>query len=346
MKTLLVGFVWLTPAFAFAAESVEFVNKFVQVHQLSSTQAVAVGRLLTSGTSTRNIGTEDPNVLTGPNRSFHMTTRQKCIDKVLKTGLIQQNPEYQKKCGAPWMAPVSSGSCIDQFEFPNMPCEYPMVWTTSAKAKQICEAMGKRVCNSHEWEGACTGRPRSPSSYLFEIADRSARRATINRSREKIYAFQFIEKLNRLTDTRGVCGVYAADDLEMDEPMRANPSQYFAGNGKSLGCDPSTGTSAYKTCGTNSWPSGFKNYCRSSSDVYDLHGNLAEVTSLPETPSQIADGQSHIGGTERKGSFFVYRPDYPDDCLVRQPYEHYGNYATDKMEFYQEGFRCCKDPVN
>lgn len=332
---------------AFAAESPEFVEKLSRVHQLSAQQAAMVSRLLTQGTSTRNIGTEDPNVLAGPNRSWHMTTRQKCIDKVIKTGLIRQNPDFQKVCGAPWMAPIGNGTCIDQFEFPNMPCEYPIVWTPSARAKQICEAMGKRVCNSHEWENACSGRSRpAATSYAFEINDRSQRRAFLNRTREKVYAFQFIEKLNRMTDTRGVCGVYAADDLEMDEPMRASPEKYFAANGKSLGCDPSTGTSAYKTCGTNTWPSGFKNYCRSSFDVYDLHGNLAEVTSLPETLGQIANHSGQVGGTERKGSFFVYRPDYPDDCLVRQPYEHYGNYASDKMEFYQEGFRCCKDAVN
>lgn len=226
-------------------------------------------------------------------------------------------------------------TCIDQFEFPNIPCEYPIVWTTSASAKRICESMGKRVCNSHEWEGACAGRAKSPDF------NPRARKAAYNAQRPRTWAFQFQPEFEKVSDTRGLCAVYTPSDPELAQPMRSNPDAYYTRIGKSLNCQK--GPSDYASCGTNSWPSGFKYDCRSETDVFDLHGNLAEVTSLPENESQLANGRDQIGGTERKGSFFVYRGDYPDDCHIRQPFEHFGNYAVDKMSYYQEGFRCCKD---
>ena len=77
-----------------------------------------------------------------------------------------------------------------------------------------------------------------------------------------------------------------------------------------------------------------------------MHGNVAEVTNFPQSSSGIANG-TNSDMTERKGSFFVYRGNlgnkYPDDCRVRQPYEHFHDFDTDKMAYYQEGFRCCKD---
>ena len=48
--------------------------------------------------------------------------------------------------------------CIDQFEFPNIPCEYPVVLVRANEAAAICELQGKRLCDAHEWEGAREGR--------------------------------------------------------------------------------------------------------------------------------------------------------------------------------------------
>ncbi len=44
--------------------------------------------------------------------------------------------------------------CIDQFEFPNIPCEYPMTWMRDRQAHLICKAIGRRLCDAHEWDGA------------------------------------------------------------------------------------------------------------------------------------------------------------------------------------------------
>jgi hypothetical protein len=335
-----------------AKESEEFAAKVIRVHRLAPARAQRVRALLLGAPGlTRNIGDEDPARVQGPNNSWHMASRQACVDKVIATGLIRQNPEFEKICGAPWMAPVPvpgqplarAKVCIDQFEFPDIPCEYPVVWSTSALAKQICEGMGKRACNSHEWEGACTGSAEPLAAYRFDIADRSARRRAVNADRPLNWAFQFQNQLARVRDTRGLCAVYTPNDPEIGLPMRRDPSRYYSAIGKSVTCFNGKG-SDYKNCGTNTWPSGFKYDCRSAADVFDMHGNVAEVVNLPGSPAQLADMQGHAGGgTERKGSFFVYRSGYPDDCRVRQPYEHFGSYTTDHMSYYQEGFRCCKD---
>jgi hypothetical protein len=348
IKVMLIAVVLcLIPLSAVAGESAEFANKVAKEHGLKPEQARVLKQLLTGGHGlTRNIGTEDPNEIKGPNNSHHMASRQACIEKVIKTGLIKPNPVYERVCGAKWMAPIpengkgpeSAGVCIDQFEFPNMPCEYPVVWVTSAAAKRICESMGKRVCNSHEWEGACHGRERSLREYYFGAGERTARRAMTNSNRQRVWAFQWQAQHARVTDSRQLCGVYSANDPEIDPRARGQ----FTQNGRSVQCQRAPG-SDYQTCGTNSWPAGFKYECRSQFDVFDMHGNVAEVMNLPASEQEIANGRDQIGGTERKGSFFVYRGDYADDCHVRQPYEHHGNYATDKMSYYQEGFRCCKD---
>ncbi len=57
--------------------------------------------------------------------------------------------------------------CIDQFEFPNVPCEYPMVWVQANEAAEICKVMDKRLCDAHEWEGACHGE-LGEADYPFD----------------------------------------------------------------------------------------------------------------------------------------------------------------------------------
>ena len=74
--------------------------------------------------------------------------------------------DFEKICGAKYMAPLynpatekaeDARACIDQFEFPDIPCAYPVVWVRAREAALICKAMGKRICDAHEWEGACAG---------------------------------------------------------------------------------------------------------------------------------------------------------------------------------------------
>lgn len=354
MKFVLSLILGLCSPFAFGAESPEFADKVIREHGLSGSQADKLRNILTKSYGiTRNIGTEDENAFRGPNNSFHPVTRAQCKRDVLDSQRIKPSQAYEAVCQAKWMAPIPDGDgkpgvCIDQFEFPDIPCEYPLVWVPSQTAHQICQSMEKRLCNSHEWEGACAGRVDPTAGYRFDIADENARRNAINASREKVWAFQAQPEFADRTDSSSLCAIFGGDDPDVLPEARAN-IQTSGIAGLSKGCAPDK--SAYKTCGTNSWPAGYKYRCKSRQDVYDIHGNLAEVVNLPTHKGNLAKG-STTGFTERKGSFFVDRSGinskggqkYPDDCRVRQPYEHTKEVRLDTgHSFYQEGFRCCKD---
>ncbi|MFQ5439248.1 MAG: hypothetical protein ACE5DK_10525, partial [Paracoccaceae bacterium] len=114
-------------------------------------------------------------------------------------------------CGAPNMVPLydpktqspaSARVCIDQYEFPDIACAYPVVWTKASEAAAICEAMGKRLCDAHEWEGACQG-VLGPADYRFDLAGggaaamRSAHNAKYASSNRWSYGPAY---------KRGVCG--------------------------------------------------------------------------------------------------------------------------------------------
>jgi hypothetical protein len=328
-----------------AKESPQFVEKIVFEHRLNSAQKLALESILFSTNATRNIGTEDPNEIFGPNQSVHPASRATCAQRVLQTGLIRQNPDFERVCGAKWMAPINlsySGPpvCIDQFEFPNIPCEYPLVWVSSFEAHRICQAMGKRLCNSHEWEGACAGRAYDRLvSYHFNLGSLQERRVRANQGREIIWAFSWNPEI-RDKSSRDVCGIFRSNDPDFDPRIASRIDQLFNEIGKSRTCH--TMGSDYRSCGTHTWPAGMKHQCRTQHEVFDLHGNVAELVNFPRSPQGFAFG-SNTDFTERKGSFFVHRSTYPDDCRVRQPYEHFHQIVKDRHSYYQEGFRCCKD---
>ena len=57
------------------------------------------------------------------------------------------NPRFEKICKDKYMAPLYDPSkqkpedakdCIDQFEFPDIPFTYPVVWVRAREAAQIC----------------------------------------------------------------------------------------------------------------------------------------------------------------------------------------------------------------
>jgi formylglycine-generating enzyme required for sulfatase activity len=113
-----------------------------------------------------------------PGRNRHPVSPQGCREKLAKLGVRYENVEYEKICGARYMAPLfdparqkgqDASACIDQFEFPGIPCAYPVVWVRAREAAEICRVMGKRLCDAHEWEGACAGALKAPD-YRFDLA--------------------------------------------------------------------------------------------------------------------------------------------------------------------------------
>jgi len=70
-------------------------------------------------------------------------------------------------------SPESSNACIDHLSSRHSLC-VPVVWVKAKEAAELCEAEGKRLCDAHEWEGACDGRLEAPD-YPFELAKASLR---------------------------------------------------------------------------------------------------------------------------------------------------------------------------
>ncbi len=253
----------------------------------------------------------------------HPVSVEQCRREVLDRGLIRTPPTAAAICQRPHMVPLhrageppeQATTCIDQFEFPGLPCSYPVTWVTPREAQGICRAMGKRLCDAAEWEGACAG------SYAGPV-DGGARDAH-NRARRILYAYG--------AERRGdLCGF---------------------GIGKSPGCDraiQTPGGDVRGQCGTNTAPAGWFHACVSPSGVYDLHGNAAEHMNLPLTPAQRGSAGGE-GVTEMKGSWFAFSRSatqlvHPDDCHWREPGWHRTRIdAGNGHANYHLGFRCCAD---
>lgn len=255
-----------------------------------------------------------------PRLSVHPVGRAECraalAERPLRPG--------DAVCGAPFMAalydqqvasagPDAAEVCIDQFEFPNIPCEFPVVHVSAREAAELCQAVDKRLCDAHEWEGACAGSLRSADREYAWGNDRQTMRRLHNALRSRVWAYG-PEKYHVLCAT----------------------SSY-----KTPGC-PGAGFAA---CGSNTFPSGAFPDCVSPFGVYDLHGNAAEHMSLPLTPSQLTrNGGS--GQTEMKGSWFIFSnyEAHEDDCHWRAPDWHPSQVMSrNSHSNYHLGFRCCKN---
>jgi len=254
-----------------------------------------------------------------PECSLHPLTPEQCRARRAKAN---PSPDDAALCGALNMVAVFDPKiedvnrariCMDQFEFPNVPCEYPLVWVRASEAASICKAMGKRLCDAHEWEGACAGAllPVSEEYHFHLPRDESAQLHNAARRRS------WLGSLTPLVDT---CATRGA---------------------KSPNCWDVT----WEACGSNTFPTGSFPACVSPFGIYDLLGNVAEHMNLPLQPSQLA-GRGGIGETEMKGSWFAHDglAPHPDDCRWRAPAWHETTVdSPNSHRNYQLGFRCCKD---
>ncbi len=255
-----------------------------------------------------------------PKISRHPMKRSECRKIRAEAGL---GAARVAACGAPNMVPLydpESGQtardapvCIDQFEFPDIPCEYPVVHVRSSEAAEICEAMGKRLCDAHEWEGACAGALRAPEvEYKWGWARLQGSYAH-NITREKVWAY----------------------GPKKNHALCATNSQR----------SPDCQGGGWTTCGSNTYPAGAFPECVSLFGVYDQHGNAAEHMSLPIVPEDLAS-RGGEGFTEMKGSWFVFSiiEAHEDDCRFRAPAWHESRIKSGERHLnYHLGFRCCKD---
>lgn len=300
----------------------QLLQQLEDVHHLTDEQIRRVWEIFANSPY---IGQGNPTV------TLHPMTPQECAARIPGGPQGYLNRTFEHICGAKYMAPLydpatqrpqDAKACIDQFEFPNIPCAYPVVWVTARQAAQLCPAEGKRICDAHEWEGACAGA-LGPPDYHFALARgrsaedavermRSAHNAKYGPTRRWSYgpAYQ-----------RGIC---AADSQ------------------KTPGCDGGS----FSECGSNTYPAGSFPECVSPLGVYDLNGNAAEHMNLPLAPDEMSSaGSAKLGVTEMKGSWFIFDRFYahPDWCRWRAPFWHGSRVMSPESHMnYHLGFRCCK----
>ena len=331
-RTLCVGlFVLLGlvrfDSFSASCQSVEQQNEilFQQIqreHGLSDQQMDEIRKIFAGS---RIMGQGNPAV------TQHPVTPDECKVKVTNLGVHYENPQFVKICKAKYMAPLYDPSkqkpedakaCIDQFEFPDIPCTYPVVWVKAREAAEICWAMGKRLCDAHEWEGACSGDLEPPDYdfvHLLGLTPEDAihrMRSLHNKADAPTKSWSYGP-----TYQTGICAT---------------------GSKKTPGCNGGS----WPGCGSNTYPTGDFPACKSKLDVYDLNGNAAEHMNLPLNESEMSSlGSKTLGYTEMKGSWFIfdtYRA-HDDWCRWRAPFWH-GTRVMDEHSHanYHLSFRCCK----
>jgi sulfatase modifying factor 1 len=290
---------------------------------LSPSQLDAIRRIFAASS---RLGQGDPKI------TKHPMTRAEC--RAIRERADGALHAADARCGAPNMVtvfdprkgetPDTARLCMDQFEFPNIPCEYPVVWVSSKEADELCAAEGKRLCDAHEWEGACAGALHTPDEdYSFgnqrltrECVPPTSRLCAEylhNESREVVWAYG-----NQKDQSK--CGTMSFKSKECYTPD-------------------------WGICGSNTYPAGSFPECVSSFGVYDQHGNAAEHMNLPLKPEQLGVNGG-VGETEMKGSWFIFirEEPHPDDCRWRGLAWHAGPIrAADSHRNYHLGFRCCKD---
>lgn len=292
-------------------------------HGLSDQQMDEIRKIFAG--SHYHIGQGNPAV------TQHPVTPDECMEKLNNLGIHYENPQFVRICKAKYMAPLydlskekpeDAKACIDQFEFPDIPCTYPVVWVQAREAAEICWAMGKRLCDAHEWEGACAGA-LEPQDYHFDLLKGLApedaiqkMRALHNREDSPTKSWSYGP-----TYQKGICAT---------------------GSKKTPDCNGGSWTG----CGSNTYPTGDFPACKSSLDVYDLNGNAAEHMNLPLNESQMSSlGSKELGYTEMKGSWFVFDTirAHDDWCRWRAPFWH-GTRVMDERSHanYHLSFRCCK----
>lgn len=266
-----------------------------------------------------------------PALTDHPMTPDACRAALFEAGETWNRPQDEALCGAPYMAPLYDPAtqapeqatvCIDRLEFPGVPCEYPVVWVRAIEAQELCRAVGKRLCDAHEWEGGCQGE-LGPADYRWDLAQ-------------------------GLGDGEAVRRMRAAHNSKYKATARWSYGPAFqAGvcaqaSHKTSGC---TGGS-WTGCGSNTYPAGSFPGCQSPLGVGDINGNAAEHMNLPLAPDELASAGDKLGVVEMKGSWFIwdkYRA-HEDWCRWRAPYWHGSRLMIpDSHRNYHLGFRCCKD---
>ena len=166
-----------------------------------------------------------------PFSTRHPITRNECLAIRASRALVETpHPPCTRKNMVPLFDPGAGETaadakvCIDQFEFPNIVCEYPVVQVRANEADLLCHAVGKRICDAHEWEGACAGALHTPEKEYSFDQERPYATYLHNEAREIRWAY--------------------------------GPDKNHALCGTSSFKSPNCQASEWKSCGSNTFPAG------------------------------------------------------------------------------------------
>jgi len=123
-----------------AEQNAALLAQLAEVHHLTTEQQAAVAAVFA----------RSPYISQGnPAVTRHPATPEECRERLAAAGAAYENPRFAEICGGPYMAPLydpatqspaDAGACIDQLEFPDVPCAYPVVWVRANEAAAVCAA--------------------------------------------------------------------------------------------------------------------------------------------------------------------------------------------------------------
>ncbi len=196
-------------------------------------------------------------------------------------------------------------ACVDLYEAPNHAGELPLVMYDLVEADAWCTARGKRLCYDDEWQSACEG----PDAWAYPYGD-VHQPGTCNDDKTWLTYNQ--------TLLNGWPNNVSTPDVES--------------LGQLLDAARAVSTAAAAAADHVEWlyqadPSGANPGCTNSDGAFDLCGNVEEWTLR-------RDGGTTDFHGNLKGRYWAESRTCQSNVLV------HGDY----FQFYEIGFRCCRDP--
>ncbi len=260
---------------------------------------------------TWNQGRKMPFPLAGTiDRGQHAVAKATCLAAL---GEVQSAAQKAACNDEPNMVPLYAGGdikntkvCIDAFEFPNAPCELPLVWGSPKSASILCEAQGKRLCTQDEWNYACGGDPAGGQDWRYAYGDEPDH-ALCNT--QKPHPF-------RADGKSWVCSVYDAKTAWETCATETEPAGAFPKCRSRFGVYDLHGNVAEMMTRT-----------QDGDTVTQLKGSAFFYVDV----ARRHDENQKPGGRET----------YPDHCKF-DPRWHVERLETSTHSNYHLGFRCCK----
>ena len=122
----------------FTAQNELLFRRLEAVHHLDEAQLRAVRAIFARSGF---VGQGNPAI------ARHPLDEEQCDARLRDAGVAIARPDFERICGAPYMAPLydparqtpeDAPACIDQLEFPDIPCAFPVVWVKAREAAPLC----------------------------------------------------------------------------------------------------------------------------------------------------------------------------------------------------------------